>query len=305
MMACGITLLSIMDAGIKWLVERDISSIQIIVVRGWIISLGILITLMLVRKTGGVAALKTNRLKHHLMRSAVGVFAPALFFLSLKYIPLADAVAVSFSATFLMTIGSVIFLGERVGFHRWSAVFIGFIGVAIALRPGTSAFNPASLLVLCAAIAYASILISGRWMSKTESSLQLIFYFTFCNACICSVFTLITWPNFWRPLSVQEIFAIIGISAIALSGYFCVTRAFTNAPISAIAPIEYTALFWAVLFGYLVWGDIPDQWVWLGIVIILCAGLYIGYRESLQKFRVEEGKSDLNKKAPEAKQPQQ
>ena len=287
MMTAGISVLSVMDGFIKWLVLRDITSVQIIAVRGWIITVILLAIIALLPKMGGMKALKTPRWHYHLGRSLGGVFAPALFFVSLKYIPLADAVTIFFCSTFLMVGGSAIFLNEKVGIHRWSAVVVGFIGVVIALQPGTASFQPASILVLLAGISYAFILISGRWLSKTESQLQLIFYFTFFNCILCSIVMVIFWSSFWHDLMNVEFAVLALLSVIALTGYFFITRAFFLAPISVIAPIEYVSLFWAILIGYLVWNETPTPLVWLGIGIILTAGLYIAHRESKLKTEDE------------------
>ena len=282
MMTAGISILSIMDGFVKWLVLRDITSVQIIAVRGWMITILLLGLIVILPKFGGVRALRTSRWRYHLGRSVGGVFAPGFFFISLKYIPFADVVTVFFCTTFMMVAGSAWFLGEQVGIHRWSAVAIGFIGVVIALQPGTASFHPVSILVLLAGVSYAFVLISGRWLSRTESQLQLIFYFTFFNCIICSVAILLFGADFWRDLIALEVGVIALLSMIALSGYFFITRAFVLAPISAIAPIEYIALLWAVAIGYLVWGEVPSQMVWIGMALILSAGLYIAHREARQ-----------------------
>lgn len=302
LMTAGISFLSVMDGMVKWLMLRDMSPLQLIAVRGWIIIVVVMVALLLVPRLGGLRALKTRRIKHHFGRSLGGVFAPILFFFSLKAIPLADAVTIFFCTTFIMVAGSVLFLNEQVGIHRWSAVVIGFIGVLIAMQPGTSAFQPASLLVLGAGSAYAIILVSGRWLSQTESSLQLIFYFTFFNTLICSAALLAIWPDLWRPMIDREVYLIVLIAAVALAGYVFLTRAFSIAPISVIAPIEYLALFWAVLIGYLVWGEVPTLLVWLGITLILGAGLYIGYRESRIQVATSAGPVGVESPVPALEQ---
>lgn len=298
LMTAGISVLSIMDGMVKWLMLRELSPLQLIAVRGWIITIAILVTLLLLPRTGGVRALKTNRIHQHIGRSAGGVFAPILFFLSLKFVPLADAVTIFFCTTFIMVAASVVFLKEQVGVHRWSAVGIGFVGVLIAMQPGTSAFQPASLLVLGAGFAYAFLLVSGRWLSRTESSLQLIFYFTFFNTLICTALLILIWPELWRSVSSEETAMIFAISGVALAGYFFITRAFTTAPISVIAPIEYLALFWAVLIGYLVYDEVPSLLIWLGIALILSAGLYIGYRESRTQSGTTTGPAGVQSPVP-------
>jgi drug/metabolite transporter (DMT)-like permease len=273
LMLLGVSLLSIMDSAVKWLLLKDISVIEIIAVRGWLITLVLLLSLP---KQGGWKTLQTGRIKLHLLRTVIGFFAPLCFFLSLKYLPLADTTAIFFCTTFFMTAGSTIILGEYVGLHRWLAVFIGFIGVVLVSSPGTESFHPASILPLIAGAAYAVIILTGRLLARTDKPIKLVFYFNAFNTLIASCIL----PFFWATPSMEIMLMLLLVSALALAGYFCLTNAFTLAPVSAIAPIEYVALIWATLLGYLLWHEIPSLQAWQGMALILAAGLYIMWRES-------------------------
>ncbi len=272
-MLLGVSLLSIMDSVVKWLLLHGVSVIQIIAIRGWLITLVLMLSLP---KQGGWQSLRTAQLKLHIVRTVIGFFAPLCFFLSLKFLPLADTTAIFFCTTFFMVAGSKVFLGEEVGLHRWAAVVIGFVGVLFVASPGSASFRPAAFLPLIAGASYAVIILSGRVLVRTDSPMKLVFYFNAFNTLIASFLL----PFFWISPSLQELLVLLIVAGLALAGYFCLTHAFTLAPISAIAPIEYLSLVWATLLGYFFWNEIPTQIAWLGMMLILSAGLYIMWRES-------------------------
>jgi len=272
-MLLGVSFLSSMDAAVKTVLGLEVTVIQVMAMRGWIITFVLLLSLPF---QGGWAVLATSRIKLHLLRTGIGFFAPLCFFLSLKYLPIADATAIFFCTTFFMTAGSVFVLGEQVGIHRWSAVIIGFIGVLIVSSPGSESFHPASILPLLAGAAYAGIILSGRLLTRTDSPFKLVFYFNAFNTLIATLLL----PYFWGTISAEIVLLMLLISGLALGGYLCLTYAISIAPIGVLAPIEYIALMWAALFGYVFWQEIPTPSTWLGIALILLAGLYIMWRES-------------------------
>ncbi len=275
LMLLGVGFLSLMDAVVKAVLNQDVTVIQIIAIRGWIITFVLLLSLPF---QGGWATLATDHIKLHLVRTGIGFFAPLCFFLALKYLPLADTTAIFFCTTFFMTAGSVFVLGEQVGLHRWSAVIIGFVGVLIVSSPGTESFHPASILALLAGAAYAGIMLSGRLLTRTDSPFKLIFYFNAFNTLIATLLL----PFYWNSITVDILLLMLLISSLALCGYVCLTYAISIAPIGALAPIEYLALVWATVFGYVFWQELPTLSAWTGICIILLSGLYIMWRESRQ-----------------------
>lgn len=272
LMVLGVSMLSIMDSCVKWVLNQQINVVEIIALRGILI---LIILLLLLPARGGWKAIKTTRIKLHLWRASIGFLAPLCFFSSLKYIPIADATAIFFCTTFFMTAGSAIFLKEPVGWHRWLAVLIGFIGVLLVVSPGTQNFHPAAILPLIAGMSYAAILLIGRVLTSTDEPFKLVFYFTLFNAVL---FTALL-PFFWTTPSLNIVYVLIAISGFAITGYFCLSTAILIVPISILAPFEYASLIWAVLLGYWFWGETPNSLAWLGIALILGAGLYIIKRE--------------------------
>jgi drug/metabolite transporter (DMT)-like permease len=273
-MLAGIGFLSLMDGTVKWLIGAEYSVAQIVAVRGWII---VALLLLWVPRTGGFGALRSRRPLAHLGRIAVGFGAVFLFFTSLKTLPLADATVIFFGATFIMTALSALALGERVGVHRWGAVGIGFAGVYVAARPGGDMPPPEALYAVAASLCYAVLMLGGRWLGRTEPVFRLVFYYNAGTALIASLFL----PFAWQPMAGAHIGMIVVTAALGLAGHVCLTRAFNAAPVGVIAPFEYSAIVWAALIGFVVWGDVPAGHVYLGGAIIILSGLYVVRREAM------------------------
>jgi drug/metabolite transporter (DMT)-like permease len=275
LMVSGIFCLSAMDAAVRWLMLRDVSAVQLIAVRGWLIFL--LMTLWMARRAG-LGALTTRRPLHHAIRAGFGMLAPLAFFVALKTVPLAEATAVFFCSVFIMTLASMLLFGERVDRYRWMGVITGFLGVLIVTRPGAASFQIEILLVLVASGLYCVLILMGRWMSSTESTFSLVFSYNLGSTLSFTV--LLPW--FWAPLDASQWMVVLIASALALAGHFLLTHAFSTAPVSVVAPFEYTALVWATGLGFLLWGDVPAATTLVGIAIILASGLSLAWRERRQ-----------------------
>jgi len=269
----GIGALAGMDAFAKELIER-LPVVLFVAIRGWFT---VAIMALWIPKAGGLTGLRTERVGGHLFRILVGGAAPLLFFQSLDHLPLADAYVLAFCAPFIMTTLSVILFKDAVGIHRWSSVIIGFVGVTIAMQPGSAAFSSAAFLALGAAFAYAGLMMSGRWLSDTESTFNLVFIYNVGLALV----TTIALPFFWQAVSTYEIALIAAMSVLSIGGHLGLTFAFSNAPTGVVAPFEYTALVWAVLLGYFYWDDIPTTPVIIGAAIIVASGIYTIHREAI------------------------
>ena len=248
--------------------------------------------------SGSFTVLKTKRLGFHLLRGLCVVFANLTFFLGLAELPLAEATAVFFICPFLITLFSIIFLKEKVGLHRWSALAVGLIGIIVILRPGTEAFKMAALLPIIAAFSYAALHILTRHIGKTESALTMSFYIQMTFILICSGFGLFASDgryaqedlpalNFlfreWGPIASEDwtVFFILGFSS-AFGGYF-ISQAYRIAEAGYVAPFEYGAMPLAIFWGYMVFNETPDIQVVMGIVLIIASGLYVVWRETIKK----------------------
>jgi len=260
-----------LDLCAKWLLA-DYSLQQFVFLRS---IFGVLVFISVSRWFGGIGGLKTKRWKAHLLRTALASAAMFGFFYGLKHMPLVNALTLAFTAPLIVTALSVPFLGEHVGWRRWLAVIVGFIGVMIVLRPGRGMLTPAALAILVAAFAYAALAISARKLATTESSLSLSVYVVTGPLLISSF---LIPGNYVAPTANAWIlFVLAGIaSAGAWAG---IVGGYRRAPPAMLAPFEYTALIGAAIAGYYIWGEVPDKWVITGGTIIIASGLFIVYRE--------------------------
>lgn len=264
-----------MDASAKWLVMDGFHPIQLLAIRSVLIVVALL-TGFAVRNQ--LSELRPTRPWAQAIRGMTGIIAPLTFFMGLKYLPLADTVVVFFSSVFTITVIAAIVLRERVGLHRWSAVVIGYAGVIIAMSPSGSSSYLGYAFVLIGSLAYAVLFTSGRLLSATESVSSLVFSY---NAGV-GLIACILIPAFWQPMQAMDWGVVLLLSVLSVCGHFAMTYAFSQAEASSIAPLEYSAVLWALLFDALLWQKYPETAMILGAVIIIGSGLYVLHRESKQ-----------------------
>lgn len=286
---------SVNDVAIKFL-SGGYALHQVVLIRS-VIGLIFLLALI-VPFAGGLRALRTRRLPMHLLRGLCVVFANMSFFLGLAALPLAEGVAIFFVSPLVITVFSVIFLRETVGPFRWAAVAVGLIGVVVVLRPGTAAFQPASLLPVAAAFGYATLHMLTRHIGKTESSAALSFYIQLTFILVTLAFGLVagdgrfnpgTDPSLvfllrewsWPAPGDAPIFVAVGITS-ALGG-FLISFAYRTTEAAIVAPFEYVALPLSIFWGVVVFADWPDLITYVGIALILVSGLVIIWREAQSK----------------------
>ena len=279
LMLLATLLFAVMDAIAKWLVSAEVSAVQIIAVRSWMIILLIPIVLAL---RGELRELATAQPVRHLARGLIGFLAPVSFFTALASIPLADASVIFFSAAFMLTAASALILKERVGIHRWSAVVVGFVGVVIAMNPTGGGSLVAYLLVLFAAMIYSVIFIWGKQLSHRDSVIALVFFMNLGMGLAATA----VLPWFWTAITPRMLAELALMAGFSLCAHYLFAAAFVRADVSVLAPFEYSMLLWAVAIGYLVWGDIPTREIWIGAALIVAAGIYVAHRESMHGKRL-------------------
>jgi drug/metabolite transporter (DMT)-like permease len=260
-----------LDLCAKWLLT-DYSLPQFVFLRS---IFGVSFFLLTARFHGGLGSLKTKRWKWHLFRTVLATGAMFGFFYGLSRMPLVNALTIAFTAPLFVTGLSVPFLGEHVGWRRWMAVIIGFIGVLIVLRPGTGMFTPAAIGVIIAALCYSGLALTARKLAATESSFSLAVYVVTGPFLVSS--TMIV-GNYTAPdANGWFLFIMAGLcSALAWVG---IVGGYRRAPPAMLAPFEYTALIGAAIAGYLIWDEVPDVWVVAGGLVIIGSGLFIVHRE--------------------------
>ncbi len=274
-MLLAVILYSINDALIKWLVE-SYQPMQIIFCRSFFTFFPLLAVVL--QKTSW-KGLKTNKIGYNALRAGIMALSIPFYIYAFKILPLADAYAVAYVAPLFMAIFSIPILGEKVEKHSWIAIAVGFSGVLVMMRPGSAAFSLGGLSALVGGILWALALVIGRKLSQTEKSLSLTIWFMGACFLMSSFFT----PFCWQTPSLLDwgLFAISGI----LGGFalMAITRAFSLAPASVVAPLDYFIFIFGALIGYVVWGDIPDAFIMLGALILVLSGLYLVYHEARRR----------------------
>lgn len=272
LMCAGIFSLSVNDAIAKWL-TAGYEPLQIIFVRQ-VLALPMILAVVLILI--GPSGLRSGNVKVHALRGLFLVGGACCFFIGLRHLPLAEATALIFAAPIFITALSVPLLGERVGLRRWSAVLVGFLGVLIVVRPGIGAFQPAALYVLGAALLYALIMLSARWIPAGDRFWTMVFYFTLFPA----IFSGLLVALVWQPLQLADLPIFLAMAVAGTLGMTLISQAFRLAPAAIVAPFDYTGLLWASLFGWMVWQELPDLWTYLGAAVIAASGIYIVFRET-------------------------
>ncbi|MDE0969899.1 MAG: DMT family transporter [Octadecabacter sp.] len=270
----GVAFLAANDAIAKLLVERY-DPFQIVFLRN-LIALPMVSAVVLYMI--GMSGFVTSHLRIHALRGILMLAGGYTFFKGLEALALAEATALVFSAPIFITALSVPLLGEEVGWRRWIAVLVGFVGVLIIVQPGGATFQLASLYVICTAVFYALFMISARLLGQRESMWTMMFFVMLFPMLYAVPFAVAVWiPVRASDLSLFVVLALFGALGITLIG-----QAFRFAPAAVVAPFDYTALIWASLFGWLIWRDTPEMWTLVGASVIAFSGIFIVVRESRQ-----------------------
>jgi drug/metabolite transporter (DMT)-like permease len=198
----------------------------------------------------------------------------AAFFLAVVYLPLADVITYYLACPIFVTALSAVFLRERVGWRRWSAVLAGFCGVLIALQPSAQTITWPALIALGGSLSFAVLMLITRSLRSTPDIVLASSQFVGTLA-----FGAVLAPFGWVPPSLQSLGFFAAAGWISVCALFCVNRSLKLAPASSVVPYQYSMIIWAVMLGYLVFGDVPSIATVLGAAIIIAAGLYIFLRE--------------------------
>jgi len=246
--------------------------VQFVLLRSGI---AILIMLAILPRFGGWQALRSTEKLWHLVRSLFAIGAMFGFFYGLKSMPLVAALTLGYTAPLIVTALSALVLRDAVGWRRWSAVTIGFIGVLVMLRPGSGEFTPAAAAVLVAAFCYACQAVTARKLGGTESTLALSFYVVIGPFLVA---TALFDSGTWIQPDTAGWILLAGAALCSVCAWFGFVNGYRAAPPSLLAPLEYVALVLGAVAGYLIWNEIPDRFTVLGAVIIVGSGLFVVYR---------------------------
>lgn len=245
----------------------------------WLRHLAALPLVLLVLGPSGVRRhLRSTRPWLQVGRTTLLVVEMGIVLLCFRALPLADVHAVLAATPLIVTALSVPLLGERVGWRRWTAVAVGFSGVLVIIRPGFALVDPALLLAALASAMYALYNILTRLAGMHDAPQTSFLWQTVVAAVLLSL----VGPFFWQPLSPAEWVLLAALATLGATGHYCLVRALAHAPAVVIQPFSYTMLVWAVLIGYLVFGDLPDRWTVAGALVVVAAGCYAAWREQVR-----------------------
>jgi len=270
-MLLGSAFLTANDAAMKWLIA-DYPVGEMLFFRGSAVAVGVGLVLW---RLDGRDGFRVANVKGQAMRALAMVAGSYLFVSGLAFLPLADAIAIAFAGPLFTTALAVPLLGERVGWRRWLAVLVGFAGVLLMTRPGAGVMQWAVLLPLAACLTGALRDILTRKLTATEASLTTLFYTT----AAVGLGGLLTLPWGWSLPSPPHLALLLASSALMGIAHYLQIEAFRLAETATIVPFRYSSLLWALLFGLVLWGELPEPLVAAGALTVVGAGLYIWYRE--------------------------
>lgn len=224
----------------------------------------------------GPSLLRTNKLGFYVVRCLVGMVSMLAGFWAIVNLPLAQAIALSYSTPLFVTIGAVIVLGEIVRARRWTAVIVGFLGVLVIVRPGSDAFTAASLVALLAAVASASVAISIKFLSRTEHPDAIVIWTTLLWIPMSLVPALTVWE---MPVGITWLWIVLA-GLLGSTAHMCWTRALKLGEASMLTPISFLQIIVVAIAGWLLFGEALDRWTVLGAAIIFASNVYIARREA-------------------------
>lgn len=275
----GVLLFSLHNALGKWL-SADFSPWQIMFFRGLFGFLPFAAWVLITRQGG---LLRSGQPLVQLLRALFGFSANLFFIFSYREMPLADAVAIGYAAPIFIVFLSVPLLSERVGIHRASAAFVGFLGILLIAQPGTGVFSAGALYALAGTLCYSLLIITTRKIGFSDSALCTVVWSSGLYALACAM----VMPFVWTTPGPLDSGLLVVIGLLGGTGMLLFAQAYRHAKASVLAPFDYTAMVWAVVFGFLVWGDIPGPAAVAGMIVIAATGLYLMHHERLQRLRAE------------------
>ena len=269
-MFLSICAFSIMDLIVKW--SDDYPLGQVIFFRGFF---GIVLYYFVIPKERIRDFYFTKRPLLHFSRCFFGLVALLSIFTALRNLPLATVVSISFAAPIFTTIFSIFFLSERVGYFRWLAVFIGFVGILIISEPGFSSLNVYYIFPVIFVLGMSYVAISIRQLSSTEPVWLISLFF---SAAI-TIAGLLTLPFGWIMPSFYDLTLLSMIGFFGGVANLWLSQSYKFSEVSLVTPLKYLALVFAIVFGYLIWGEVPSGKTLIGAILVIASSIIIFRRE--------------------------
>ena len=231
----------------------------------------LLLSILEARRTKNITFYRSNNLKLQIIRSLLSILESGFFVLSFKHLSLANAHSIGALAPIIIVVLSVFILNEKVSIKTWVAIFIGFIGVLIIIRPASDVFSLKSLIPLLAAFFLGLYQIATKKISEYDTPEVSLFYSSLVGLFITSIMAF----YFWQPVNINSLIFFLPIGLFFSLGIYFQILALNNAKASIIQPFHYTLIFWAIIFGYFFYDDVPDLYTIIGAIIITASGIFV------------------------------
>ena len=281
-MLLGMLLFALNDAMGKWLVATY-SQGQVILIRS---AAALIILIPIVWRAGLSGLVRIERPGLQFARVFFSTAELFCFYFAVAALPLADVMTYWLAAPIYVAALSPFLLGEKVGWRRWTAIAIGFVGVLIALKPSSASLTSAALFSILGSAAFAFMMLSGRQLRNTPDT--VLAFWQIIGAALAGIVAVFLTPSGWLPVQSSFDLAFLGLlGVVAMTAHVLVNRALKLADAATVAPLQYTLLLWAVIFGWLFFGDVPQTSIVVGAGLIVLSGLYIFFRENTLKRRRE------------------
>ena len=281
-MLLGMLLFALNDAMGKWLVATY-SQGQVILIRS---AAALVILVPIVWRAGLSGLVNIERPGLQVARVFFSTAELFCFYFAVAALPLADVMTYWLAAPIYVAALSPFLLGEKVGWRRWTAIAIGFVGVLIALKPSSASLTSAALFSILGSAAFAFMMLSGRQLRNTPDT--VLAFWQIIGAGLAGIVAVFMTPSGWLPVQSSFDLAFLGLlGVVAMTAHVLVNRALKLADAATVAPLQYTLLLWAVIFGWLFFGDVPQTSIVVGAGLIVLSGLYIFFRENSLKRRRE------------------
>ena len=281
MLMIGATALFAVSSAIsKWL----LTSYSVVEILSYRANGSLVVAAALILPRTGLSVFRTERVGQHLGRNGTQCLAQSSLMVAFSMMPLAGAIAINFSSPLFATLFAALWLQEKVGWARGLALTTGFLGVLLVASPGADSFQLGALFALGNAVLFGSVTAAVRGLSKTESAETLTMY----QMVILAVAFTLPLPFFFTTPTWFDLLLLLGNGVINGVGQYWWTRSLSLAPPAAVGPFFYTSLVWAMLLGFMIWGDIPTLGLLAGSAVVVGSGIFLLWHESAKKARVLE-----------------
>jgi drug/metabolite transporter (DMT)-like permease len=256
------------DTLVKY-VSQSLPAPQLIFLRGAFATVLLLAIALGMGATRQMASLLDRRV---LLRALFDALATFAYLTSLFHLPIGNATAINMATPLVITVFAVVLLRERVALARWLAIAVGFTGVLLVVQPSGTAFNAYALLCVVATVLHAGRDLTTRTIAVAIPSILVTVSTALAVTLLAAAWSAVTG---WQPIAARQVGLLAAASLFLSGGYYLLTIAMRGGEMSVIAPFRYTGLLFAIVLGYLVWGDVPNALAWTGIALLVAAGLYV------------------------------